>query len=428
MEIRILTILIANIWLVEANSSKVSEYNLGIFTSSYLNLNQDQEAVTISWDIYTFNLFLQNNKAPKFYQLTIVWERILPTSVHENFNKDGMESYKRIITKLIEYKFDVMVILLDYRIPDYVLQTTSLTNERFIEFFKIYANILFDYFGKYVKYWVTLSDTDKLCRVPYSRRSYNRWEGEKEYFCFLNLLKAHASVYRLYKEIYNHKKVKVGINIKTSYYFPYGNNIHDAEAVMAYNFGIMAHPIFSEEGDWPPIVLERNYHYFTANTRFSRMDKNLKEFIRGTADFLGLIYEGAMKVVSKPIITLWTFYSGSSNCLALDMRADLLPDLAWEKTSCLPGHERYIVPSGFYELLIYISKYYGNVKIFALEISYCPLLADFHDTRYQFVGKYVKALNLAREHNVSVIGASYANMDIYLTLQNILVKTPKIKE
>lgn len=367
-------------------SSKIYQQS----TDSYQKFHQDLEHLALL-DV-------------KFYQFSISWSKILPHNKRDHFNKSVVEHYLRILKELTESEIQPMVVMMHRDYPVEITENISLANEKFAEYFSIYADILFSYLGKYVKFWITIYDMDSLCRIPdREARFVTREKGEEEYYCFLNLLTAHAKVHRLYHSVYKKFYGQVGVSISTKYYFPAGDNKQDADLVMDYTFGITAHPIFSDNGNWPKSVIVRNY-INSHNDRFSKMNKKTARKIRGMADFLALEFNTSLTVESNVDI----FSTSTAMCLAQDMKVGYLTDELSDMTLCVDTEKEYSVLHGLENLLYHIQINYNNPRIFILENSFCTRRSDdWNDNdRQRFLKVHFKVIQKAKAKGVNVLGYS----------------------
>lgn len=98
-----------------------------------------------------------------FYRFSISWSRVLPTGDITKVNEKGIEYYNKIIDKLIEYKIEPFVTIFHYDFPQGLQAFASFTNEVVVDYFKDYANLLFERFGDRVKNWITFNQPRNLC-------------------------------------------------------------------------------------------------------------------------------------------------------------------------------------------------------------------------------------------------------------------------
>lgn len=156
-----------------------------------------------------------------------------------------------------------------------------------VNWFSDYARVVFRELGPKVKIFTTLNEPASVCRegydddtkapgvsfVSYSHLLY--WKcytdnyirsnvGKKLYpsggwICGHNMLKAHARAYHIYdKEFRPTQKGKIGIAIPCSGTISkIPGDIVSYETSFQFRCGWMAHPIFSETGDYPEIIKQR---------------------------------------------------------------------------------------------------------------------------------------------------------------------------
>lgn len=98
-----------------------------------------------------------------FFRFSISWSRVLPTGDITNVNEKGIEYYNKIIDKLLENKIEPFVTIFHYDFPQGLQAFASFTNEVVVDYFKDYANLLFERFGDRVKNWITFNQPRNLC-------------------------------------------------------------------------------------------------------------------------------------------------------------------------------------------------------------------------------------------------------------------------
>lgn len=80
------------------------------------------------------------------------------------------------------------------------------------------------------------------------------------YMCAHNMLKAHARVYRMYDEEFrNTQNGKISLTLSCFHSFPADANEQSdsADVYFQRHCGWFAHPIYSRNGDYPPILRKR---------------------------------------------------------------------------------------------------------------------------------------------------------------------------
>lgn len=155
-----------------------------------------------------------------FYRFSIAWSRVLPTGDISNINENGIEYYNKIINKLLEMNIEPMVTMYHWDHPQQLQNFGGFINDTIVNYFKAYANLLFERFGDRVKYWITFNEPFTFCYQGYSDGNHApalNNSGIAEYLCGHNVLKAHAVTFHLYKQsFYNRFKGQIGISLVAS--------------------------------------------------------------------------------------------------------------------------------------------------------------------------------------------------------------------
>ena len=105
-----------------------------------------------------------------------------------------------------------------------------------------YAKLLFETYGDRVKIWMTFNEPYDYCIPGYGDGNYppmGHEHGVADYLCMDTTLKAHAAVYRLYKEkFFENQKGKIGITLSSRFYFNKKNNATLVDRGMQYAVSI----------------------------------------------------------------------------------------------------------------------------------------------------------------------------------------------
>lgn len=141
-----------------------------------------------------------------FYCFSISWARILPNGTLDNINMAGINFYNNLINELLRNGIDPIVTMTRFDLPQAIQNMGGFTSEVSVGLFEAYANVLFKYFGDRVNKWMTFADPSLFCNLVYAygfaAPTVQPKPGIDEYLCGHNLLKAHASAYRLYQKRY----------------------------------------------------------------------------------------------------------------------------------------------------------------------------------------------------------------------------------
>ncbi|XP_055842672.1 myrosinase 1-like [Episyrphus balteatus] len=393
------------------------DFNFGVATSAYQiegGWNADGKGVSI-WDEYTHNnpdrikdrtngdsavesyrLFDLDLKAlkelgVKHYRFSIAWTRIFPDGYVHSKNQKGIDYYNSVINKLLVNGIEPMVTMFHWDMPVGIQKFGGFSNELIVEQFSDYAEELFKLFGDRVKTWITLNEPHQICKSGYgSTRSPPMVgaPGVGDYICYTNLLKAHGATYRLYQEKFaKEQKGKIGITLDSQFVFSKTNNKNDIARAMHYNLGLLAHPIFSKYGDFPPIVLKdiekSSFEEGRVRSRLPRLGEYWTKVIRGSSDFMGLNYYTSrfIKPATEP--------EGENPSTERDYNYQSKPDNNWPRAK---SDWLYCIPEGLEYLLKYIRDEYDNVEVKITENGWSDSGELNDDKRLKYYKSHIQAV------------------------------------
>jgi beta-glucosidase len=82
-----------------------------------------------------------------FYRFSISWSRILPTGELSSRNQLGIDYYHRLIDALIENGVEPMVTMYHWDLPQVLQDKGGWEDRMIVEYFKTYAQVLFEEYG-----------------------------------------------------------------------------------------------------------------------------------------------------------------------------------------------------------------------------------------------------------------------------------------
>ncbi|KAJ3696400.1 hypothetical protein LUZ61_000105 [Rhynchospora tenuis] len=225
---------------------------------------------------YQEDVDLMGEMGLEAYRFSISWSRLIP----------------RIQVHITLYHLDLPQCLED--------EYGGWLSPRIVDDFTQYAAACFREFGDRVSHWTTLVEPNVGALASYDSGAFPPMHCSKP-FCYFNfssvgnstvdpyialhnMLLAHASAAKLYREKYKAvQKGKVGINVYTFWAYPLSNskaNIRAAQRVRDFMYGWVINPVVF--GDYPAVMRE------VVGSRLSNFTGRQSKLVKGSADFIGI--------------------------------------------------------------------------------------------------------------------------------------------
>ncbi|KAL4712864.1 hypothetical protein ACJJTC_011934 [Scirpophaga incertulas] len=349
-----------------------------------------------SYNQYKRDVEMMRELGLDFYRFSLSWTRILPTSFPDKINEAGIQYYNNLIDEMLKYNIEPMVTLYHWDLPQKLQEMGGWTNPHVVDWFADYARIAFEHFGDRVKYWITMNEPREVCYQGYGAATMApaiSISGFAEYLCAKNLLVAHAKAYHIYDKEFRQKYGGVvGISISAGWIEP--ETEKDTQAAFEssqFEWGQYAHPIFSETGDFPPVMKERiaaksaKQGFF--RSRLPEFTPEEVELVRGSSDFFGLNHYSTNIVYRDE--TAEDYNAGPSYYDDIGTTGYQPED--WP-TAASPWLKK--VPWGFYKLLTAIRTQYNNPNVIITENGYSTSVGDGYEDndRVEYYKDYLDAM------------------------------------
>ena len=105
----------------------------------------------------------------KTLRLSIAWTRLFPTGEEEEPNAAGIAFYKNVFKEMKRLNIEPIVTLSHYEMPLALsLKYNGWVDRSVINDFVRFANVCYDNFGEYVRYWLTFNEIDSIHRHPFT--------------------------------------------------------------------------------------------------------------------------------------------------------------------------------------------------------------------------------------------------------------------
>ncbi|PZC74787.1 hypothetical protein B5X24_HaOG207160 [Helicoverpa armigera] len=328
------------------------------------------------------------------YRFSVSWPRILPNGMSNEINEDGLRYYHELLDELKLNGITPVVTMYHWDLPQSLQDLGGWTNPIMADYFVDYARVLLENFGEKVKIWLTFNEPLSFCHDGYGGDDApgGRSSGFEDYLCGHTVLRAHALVYRLFDNEFRRKNGGVmGITLCFSWMEAATTSAEDqaaAETARQFNLGWFAHPIFSESGDYPPIMRKlvdaNSKRQGFPRSRLPYFTPQEVKMLKGSYDFLGLnhyttylIKQGSRKLKATP-----SFLD--------DMNVKVFQRDDWPKTN---STWLKVVPWGFRKSLNWVRLNYNNPKTLITEngVAFEAGLRDIR--RINYIDSYLRSLH-----------------------------------
>ncbi|XP_074111301.1 lactase/phlorizin hydrolase-like [Cotesia typhae] len=238
------------------------------------------------------------------YRISLSWPRILPNGFNNSINKEGIQYYNNVINEMLEKNITPLVTIYHWDLPQNLQDLGGWENPEISNWFVEYARVVFSEFGDRVKHWITLNEPNIFCIIGYLGIYAPGLDksGRGDYTCGHNALLAHAKTYKMYQEEFeNLQQGKLGLVMSFGWIVPLNpddpEEVAGAKLSWEFWYGWLLHPIFSNQGDYPPDMKNRiaNYSYIQgfSRSRLPQFTEDEIKLVKNSADYLGFNFYAA---------------------------------------------------------------------------------------------------------------------------------------
>ncbi|KAK7789829.1 hypothetical protein R5R35_007360 [Gryllus longicercus] len=358
----------------------------------YIRDNATGDIADDSYHKYEEDVRLLAELGSDFYRFSISWARILPKGDLSQINQLGLNYYDNLINELLDKGIEPLVTMYHWDLPQALQELGGWPNPILVDYFEDYARLLIESYGDRVKHWITFNEplefTMGYAKEAYMPPSINK-PGVGDYLATHTVLLAHARVYHMYDTEYRPtQQGNISITLNTDWVEPASDSPEDIAAqdrMLQFNFGWFAHPIFSEEGDYPQVMRERVAANSEAEglprSRLPTFTPEEVAFIRGSSDFLGLNHYTTSIATSGE--------EGPNPSRDRDRGSVGCQDPTWPTSA---SSWLKVAPWGFRKLLNWLHKEYNGVTIMVTENGFSDS-GELNDAgRENYYKTYINAL------------------------------------
>ncbi|CAH2240549.1 jg21023, partial [Pararge aegeria aegeria] len=367
-----------------------------------------------SYHLYERDVEIMRELGIDFYRFSLSWPRILPTSFPDKINEAAVQYYNNLINELLKYNIEPTITLFHWDLPQKLQDLGGWANPYIVDWYGNYARTVFELFGDRVKTWMTINEPYQVCNQGYGdgmKAPLIDSGGVGEYMCAKHLLLAHARAYHIYDQEFRPKYGgSIFIAFSAQWYDPLDeNHIEAAADANQFMWGQYAHPIFSESGDFPPVMKQRiaarSLEQGFPKSRLPEFTPEEIEYIRGSSDIFGLNHYFSYSVYRNESV----YGKYKSPSLLDDVGVVLYQPPEWQIGE---SEKVKFTPWGFYNLLTQIREDYGNPPVFITENGFATYGGVDDEHRVLYYREYLSALLDAVEEGSDVRAyAAWSLMD-----------------
>ncbi len=224
------------------------------------------------------------------YRLSVSWTRILPNGDDDAPNEEGLAFYDSVFDECHRWGIEPLVTICHFDTPIALIKKYGgWKDRRMIEAYLKLCRVLFDRFGKKVKYWITFNEINMLLHMPFMGAGIYFEEGEDpeqvKYQAAHHELVASAMAVRLAHEMMPGSMI--GCMLAAGNYYPYSCNPADIYKAMECdrdNYFFIDVQVKGAYPVWAKKRMER------AGVRLAMAEDDEAQLAAGTVDYISFSY------------------------------------------------------------------------------------------------------------------------------------------
>ncbi|GMA08220.1 beta-glucosidase [Tetragenococcus halophilus subsp. flandriensis] len=341
----------------------------------------------------------------KTLRVSIAWSRLFPSGEEQEANPEGIKFYHNLFIEMKRLNIEPIVTLSHYEMPLALsVKYNGWVDRRVIDYFVRFANVCFDEFGQYVKYWLTFNEIDSIHRHPFKtagvieEKSDSGEEIQDIYQALHHQFIASALVTKAAHEKISN--VMVGCMLTKLMTYPLTCDPQDVELTLKKNLENNFYADVQVKGEYPKMI-ERHLENEGIHIDMASDDRRiLKE---NTVDFITFSYYMSMAESGDPKA------ERTPGNTVLGVKNPYLPETEWGwqidpqglKISLIDLYDRYQLP------LMIVENGMGAIDTISSD-------GKIHDDyRIDYFQAHFKQMKAAIDEGVDLIGyTSWAPIDL----------------
>jgi 6-phospho-beta-glucosidase len=238
---------------------------------------------------YKDDLKLLKGMGINSFRISIAWTRIFPNGDEEIPNEQGLKFYDALIDEIISNDMEPVITVSHYEMPlNLTLKYTGWYSRELIDFFVRYCQVLFDRYGKKIKYWILVNQINLIVHESFNHLGIAEDKVnnllEAKYQGVHNEMVACAKATRYARE--NYPNMRIGMMFTDAISYPATCKPEDVFAnyrrnQMEYFFGDVL-----LRGEYPGYA----FRFFDDQGIHIKFGKDDEEILKNTADFMAISY------------------------------------------------------------------------------------------------------------------------------------------
>lgn len=263
----------------------------------------------------------------KCYRMSISWTRILPNGDDETPNEEGLAFYDSLFDECLQHNIQPVVTICHFDTPIALIKKYGgWRDRRMVDAFTHYCRILFERYGKKVKYWLTFNEINMLLHMSFMGAGIYFEEGEDreqvKYQAAHHELIASARAVKLAHEMM--PGCMVGCMLAAGQFYPYTCAPADVYEAMERDRDNYFFIDVQARGAYPVWAKKRMER---AGVRLSMEPGDEAELAEGVVDFISMSYYCSRCISADPEVL--KNHSRGGNAVFTSVVNPHLPSSEW---------------------------------------------------------------------------------------------------